>query len=45
MDLPTDEMLAEKRDGGGWLVFDNPARHDATSPAGNLGRSSSRAGR
>jgi len=31
MDLQTDKMLASKEDGIGWMTFNNPARHNATS--------------
>ncbi|MBM3373850.1 MAG: enoyl-CoA hydratase [Betaproteobacteria bacterium] len=28
---PTDRLLAEKKDGIGWITFNNPARHNAVS--------------
>lgn len=31
MKLPTDQMIAEKRDGIGWMTFNNPARRNALS--------------
>jgi len=29
--LPTDKMLAEVDDGVGWMIYNNPARHNAQS--------------
>jgi len=31
MKLDTDKMIAEKKDGVGWMTFNNPARRNATS--------------
>ncbi|HAA92867.1 MAG TPA: enoyl-CoA hydratase, partial [Rhodospirillaceae bacterium] len=31
MDLPTDKMIGEKRDGVGHLIFNNPEKRNATS--------------
>ena len=30
-ELPTPYMLAEKDSGVGWMIFNNPARHNALS--------------
>src|SRR3712207_3394970 len=29
--MPTDKMIAEKADGIGWMIFNNPERHNAVS--------------
>ena len=29
--MPTDRMIAEKADGIGWMIFNNPERHNAVS--------------
>jgi enoyl-CoA hydratase len=29
--MPTDKMIAQKRDGIGWMIFNNPERHNAVS--------------
>ncbi len=29
--MPTDKMIAEKTDGIGWMIFNNPERHNAVS--------------
>ena len=33
MNLNTDKMIAEKDGGIGWMTFNNPAKHNATSIA------------
>ena len=31
MELASENMIAEKENGIGWMVFNNPARHNALS--------------
>ena len=29
--MPTDKMISRTQDGVGWMIFNNPARHNAVS--------------